>query len=56
VDRHAITTLEQLRDVYPPPKRSGELPSAAEILSDHIGTGDVEASAAALADGYANHL
>jgi uncharacterized protein len=32
------------------------LPSAAEILSDHIGIGDVEASAAALAEGYANHL
>jgi len=32
------------------------LPSAAEILSDHIGIGDVDASAAALADGYANHI
>jgi uncharacterized protein len=32
------------------------LPSAAEILSDHIGIGDVAASAAALADGYANHI
>jgi len=32
------------------------LPSAAEILSDHIGIGDVEASAAALADSYANHI
>jgi uncharacterized protein len=32
------------------------LPSAAEILSDHIGIGDVEASAAALADGYANNI
>jgi uncharacterized protein len=33
-----------------------ELPSAAEILSDHIGIGDVEASAAVLADSYANRL
>jgi uncharacterized protein len=33
-----------------------ELPSAAEILSDHIGIGDVAASAAALADGYQNRL
>jgi uncharacterized protein len=33
-----------------------QLPSAAEILSDHIGIGDVAASAAALAEGYANHL
>lgn len=32
------------------------LPSAAEILNDHIGIGDVEASAAALADSYANHI
>jgi uncharacterized protein len=33
-----------------------ELPSAAEILSDHIGIGDVAASAAALADSYTNHI
>ncbi len=33
-----------------------ELPSAAEILNDHIGLGDVAASAAALADSYANHI
>jgi hypothetical protein len=33
-----------------------ELPSAAEILSDHIGLGDVEASAAALAEGYRTQL
>ncbi len=33
-----------------------ELPSAAEILNDHIGLGDVAASAAALEDGYRNHL
>jgi PPOX class probable FMN-dependent enzyme len=32
------------------------LPSAAEILSDHIGIGDVDASAAALADSYANNI
>jgi hypothetical protein len=32
------------------------LPSAAEILNDHIGIGDVDASAAALADSYANHI
>ncbi len=33
-----------------------ELPSAAQILSDHIGIGDVAASAAALEDGYKNRL
>jgi PPOX class probable FMN-dependent enzyme len=33
-----------------------ELPSAAEILNDHIGIGDVAASAAALADSYANRI
>jgi uncharacterized protein len=33
-----------------------ELPSAAAILSDHIGIGDVDASAAALAESYANHI
>ena len=33
-----------------------ELPSAAQILSDHIGIGDVAASAAALEDGYTNRL
>jgi uncharacterized protein len=33
-----------------------ELPSAAEILSDHIGIGDVEASAAALAESYETRL
>lgn len=33
-----------------------ELPSAAEILSDHIGIGDVAASAAALEDSYTNHI
>jgi PPOX class probable FMN-dependent enzyme len=40
-------------DSWPAPT---ELPSAAEILSDHIGLGDVAASAAALADSYANHI
>jgi hypothetical protein len=30
--------------------------SAAEILSDHIGIGDVEASAAALEESYATRL
>jgi hypothetical protein len=33
-----------------------QLPSAAEILTDHIGSGDVEASAAALAEGYRTRL
>jgi hypothetical protein len=33
-----------------------ELPSAAEILSDHVGIRDLGASAAALADSYTNHL
>lgn len=33
-----------------------QLPSAAEILSDHINIGDVAASAAALADSYANRI
>ena len=32
------------------------LPSAAEILNDHIGIGDLAASAAALADSYANRI
>ena len=47
--------------VRPPPSAvrsppSAELLSAAEILNDHIGIGDVEASAAALADSYANRI
>jgi hypothetical protein len=33
-----------------------ELPSAAEILNDHIGLNDVVASAAALEDSYTNHI
>jgi hypothetical protein len=33
-----------------------ELPSAAEILNDHIGIGDLAASAAALADSYTNRI
>jgi PPOX class probable FMN-dependent enzyme len=33
-----------------------ELPSAAAILNDHIGLGDVAASAAYLADGYKNRI
>jgi PPOX class probable FMN-dependent enzyme len=33
-----------------------ELPSAAEILSDHIGLGDVAASAAALAESYEQRI
>jgi PPOX class probable FMN-dependent enzyme len=33
-----------------------ELPAAAEILNDHIGIGDVDASAAALKDSYTNHI
>jgi hypothetical protein len=33
-----------------------ELPSAAAILNDHIGLGDLAASAAALADHYANQI
>jgi hypothetical protein len=33
-----------------------ELPSAAEILSDHVGLNDVAASAAALADSYTNRI
>jgi uncharacterized protein len=33
-----------------------ELPSAAEILNDHIGIGDVAASAASLQDSYANRI
>lgn len=33
-----------------------EVPSAAEILSDHIGIGDVAASEAALQDSYTNRL
>lgn len=33
-----------------------DLPSAAEILNDHIGIGDVAESAAALVDSYANRI
>jgi hypothetical protein len=33
-----------------------ELPSAAEILSDHMGVGDVQAYAAALEEGYKTRL
>ena len=33
-----------------------ELPSAAEILNDHIGIGDLAASAAALQDSYRNRI
>jgi hypothetical protein len=33
-----------------------ELPSAAEILNDHIGIGDLAASAAALEDSYKNRI
>jgi PPOX class probable FMN-dependent enzyme len=33
-----------------------QLPSAAEILNDHIGIGNLEESAAALADSYANRI
>lgn len=33
-----------------------DLPSAAEILSDHMGVGDVNASAAALAESYTQRL
>jgi PPOX class probable FMN-dependent enzyme len=36
--------------------RDDDLPSAAEILNDHIGIGDLAASAAALADSYANRI
>jgi len=42
--------------LWKPESWPDSLPSAAEILSDHIGIGDVEASAAALADSYANHI
>jgi hypothetical protein len=33
-----------------------ELPSAAEILNDHIGLGDLAASVAALEDSYTNRI
>jgi uncharacterized protein len=33
-----------------------ELPSAAQILGDHIGIGDLAVSAAALADSYTNRI
>jgi uncharacterized protein len=42
--------------LWQPESWPAELPSAAEILSDHIGIGDVDASAAALAESYANHI
>jgi PPOX class probable FMN-dependent enzyme len=43
-------------NLWKPESWPESLPSAAAILSDHIGIGDVEASAAALADSYANHI
>jgi len=42
--------------LWQPESWPAELPSAAEILSDHIGIGDVDASAAALAESYAKHI
>jgi hypothetical protein len=36
--------------------RGEELPSAAEILNDHIGIGDLAACAARLADSYTNRI
>ncbi len=42
--------------LWDPPTWPEELPSAAEILSDHIGIGDVEASAAALEESYETRL
>jgi PPOX class probable FMN-dependent enzyme len=52
---HCAKALIRSR-LWDPETWSDELPSAAEILSDHIGIGDVEASAAALAEGYATQL
>ena len=43
-------------NLWKPESWPESLPSAAAIVSDHIGIGDVEASAAALADSYANHI
>jgi uncharacterized protein len=40
-------------DTWPP---TDELPSAAEILNDHIGLGDLAASAAALEESYRHRL
>jgi uncharacterized protein len=44
-----------LWDVDTWPERT-ELPSAAEILNDHIGLGDLAASAAALEESYTKHI
>jgi PPOX class probable FMN-dependent enzyme len=44
-----------LWDVATWPDRD-DLPSAAEILNDHIGLGDVAASAAALEESYTKHI
>lgn len=40
-------------DSWPEPE---ELPSAAEILNDHVGIGDLAASAAALQESYAHRI
>jgi PPOX class probable FMN-dependent enzyme len=40
-------------ETWPDP---AELPSAAEILNDHIGLGDLQASADALLDSYTNRI
>ena len=52
---HCAKALIRSR-LWDPETWPAELPSAAEILSDHIGIGDVEASAAALAEGYRTGL
>jgi PPOX class probable FMN-dependent enzyme len=42
--------------LWDPSTWPSELPSAAEILNDHIGLGDVAASAAALEENYRTQL
>jgi predicted pyridoxine 5'-phosphate oxidase superfamily flavin-nucleotide-binding protein len=42
--------------LWDPSSWPAELPSAAEILNDHIGLGDVAASAAALEENYTTQI
>jgi uncharacterized protein len=52
---HCAKALIRSR-LWDPGTWPAELPSAAEMLNDHIGLGDVAASAAALEDSYTNHI
>jgi hypothetical protein len=63
VSAHEVTTLEGLRAIYEAPLERSvrkELDHIDEhckrLMSDHIGLGDLEASAAALAESYEQRL